>query len=209
MGCDIHLVCEKRRVKKGWFRYGKPKPNSSEWEKCFEPMNKELEWRSCKISSDKPWSDRHYGMFAKLADVRNYDNLEHLPIRGFPRDASFDTFYEYTLKIVPDESYNLDSDDIVSESTAKKWIEDGSSEEITLLNMPKYWRDYKYINNPDYHSPNWCSLQELEEAVKEIFYEKEIDDYVAYAGEWLALVYYMKGLEVAGYETRCVFWFDN
>lgn len=38
---------------------------------------------------------------------------------------------------------------------------------------------------------------------------KRSKKYTGDGGEWIALVYYMKGLEVAGYETRCVFWFDN
>lgn len=178
MGCDIHLCVEKRRTKKGWFRYGKPKPNSSEWEKCFEPMEVDLEWRSCNISSDKPWSNRHYGMFAKLADVRNYGDLEHLPIRGFPKDACLNTYCKYLLRVVSDESFDMNDDMTVPKSRAEYWIKDGSSYEIIVPNAPSHWGNRKFITHPDFHSPNWCSCQELEDAVKEVFYAKEIEDYL-------------------------------
>jgi hypothetical protein len=58
-------------------------------------------------------------------------------------------------------------------------------------------------------SSSKATLKELEDAVKEIFYEEEVGDYVEFSEEWLALIGYMKGLEMAGFETRCVFWFDN
>lgn len=210
MGCDIHLCVEKRRTK-GWLREFYPKPDSPELEKIFKQLDQELKWVSCSISSDIPWSVRHYGMYAKLADVRNYDNLEHLPIRGFPKDACFFTLCKYASRVVPDSDYdeNGDNYNIIPESRAEELIKKGYSKEITVQNVPRNWKDWRFVTDLTYHSPNWCTLKELEDAVKEIFYEEEIGEYVEYAEEWLALVGYMKGLETAGFETRCVFWFDN
>jgi len=208
MGCDIHLCVEKRRTK-GWFRDFSPKPYSPEWEKILKQLNQNPEWLSCNISSERPWSQRHYGVFAKLADVRNFDNLEHLPLRGFPNDACFFTLCEYARRIVPDSEYDEDNYKTIPESRANEYIKKGYSKEITVQNVPRSWKDWKFVTDSDYHSPNWCTLKELEDAVKEIFYEEEVGDYVEFSEEWLALIGYMKGLEMAGFETRCVFWFDN
>lgn len=148
-------------------------------------------------------------MFAKLADVRNYWDIKPIPDRGFPKDACLVTYCEYVLRVVSDASFDEYDSRTISESMAKDWIKDGSSYEITVPNAPSRWVNCKFITHPDYHSPNWCSLKELEDAVKEIFFKEEIGEYVAGSEEWLALVNYMKGLEMAGLETRCVFWFDN
>ena len=211
MGCDIHLVVEKRRVKKGWFRHYQPQPNSKEDKKILkQDILPDKEWSSCLITRNGTWGDRLYSMFAILADVRNYGDREHIPLRGFPKDASMHTIFEYAREVVHDSDYKEDdSRNTVSESRASEWIRDGWSKEIPASDLPKFWREIKLITDPDYHSPNWCSLKELEDAIQEVFYEKEVDDYVLYADEWLGLLYYMKGLEKAGYETRCVFWFDN
>lgn len=210
MGCDIHLCVEKRRIKKGWFVVNKRKPGTIEFEKVFKQVITEpKDWSPCEITREDTWSNRCYGMFAKLSDVRNYWGLEHIELRGFPEDASLNTFRKYTRRVVPDESYNSEHYYTVPESRANYYLENGYSVEKTPRNPPKHWKDYKFITHPDYHSPNWCSCRELEDAVKEIFFKEEIGEYVDGSEEWLALANYMKGLEMAGFETRCVFWFDN
>ena len=209
MGCDIHLIVEKRRVKEGWFEYYKGRPADRKCETEFrQDIPIETEWWCCLITSRNTWSNRQYGMFAKLANVRNQWDIKPIPIRGLPEDMCFNTFLKYVLMVVPDSKYDVENYDTISESMAEEYVKNGYAKEITFPNIPDGWERIKFITN-EYHSANWCTSKELEEAINEIFYIKEVGDYVSSAGEWIALLYYMKGLESAGFETRCVFWFDN
>ena len=217
MDTDIHLMVEKRKAKEGWFRDYKQQPNGELEKELRRIIRSDSEWHSCSIMTyRRPWGNRHYEMFAKLANVGIRDGIEikPLPLRGFPEDACVYTFFEYALEVIPDSArndgygvgygYSLTA---VPESRADEWVKEGCSKEIMPPNV--HWPDRRFITSPSYNSPNWCTSQELEEAIKEIFYEEAVGDYVQYASEWLGLLYYMKGLEAAGYETRCVFWFDN
>lgn len=70
--------------------------------------------------------------------------------------------------------------------------------------------EQRKITDPDAHSPNWCTTQEMEDAIKEIFWNEEMQQYVGDYIEWLALLGAMKGIEQNGaYECRAVYWFDN
>lgn len=186
MGCDIHLRLERRRKE--------PKV----YNKFY---TQGTEWRPCYIFGyDKTWTDRIYGMFAALADVRNYHEVEHLPLRGFPGDACDDTKCAYTYYVMKDAEYK-DQDWAVSQSDAEKWVEDGSSEWMVVGGV-------KRVIGPDWHSPNWCTTQEMEDCMNKIFHgDKEWQgDYE----EWIALLGAMKGYESTGeFECRAVFWFDN
>ena len=224
MGCDIHLMLERRR------KYDKKHIIRPEKKNEDGTINHELswtdkkdDWRHCCIFR-KPWGDRVYGMFAYLSNVRNYfeERIEPLPDRGFPEDANHSTFIEYHCLIVPDDVAK-DNDDneryedfnYVSESDAKKYVEDGYSEKVMHKNT-NYPNDEEkeYIVHPDYHSPNYCSTEEMEKGIKMIFYKEEPDEYGNHWKcdyiEWLALLGVMKGYEESGeYECRAVYWFDN
>ena len=95
MGCDIHLRLE-RKVK-----------GQSKWQDCTI-----FGYEHC-------WSDRIYGMFAALADVRNYQNIEHLPVRGLPTDVTNKTLMLYGCQVVADAKYDWQ----YSESDAERWVE--------------------------------------------------------------------------------------
>ena len=58
------------------------------------------------------WSDKVYGMFALLNNVRNYweDKLKPLPDRGLPEDACDATLRAYCDKVIPDEQYSEKKD---------------------------------------------------------------------------------------------------
>lgn len=212
MGCDIHLKLEikpKKDIKVYNRGYG-----------YFISKSKD-KWYTCYcFGYDRCWSDRLYGMFAKLANVRNYHDLEHIELRGFPEDACDQTFGAYTLSVLPDETYeeyekstdgcNGFYENFCSETKANEWILSKCSEEITINNPtnPRL-KENKYITNPDYHSANWCTTQEMEACIDELFKDKNGEykgDYI----EWIALLGLMKGYESTGeYECRAVYWFDN
>ena len=179
MGRDIHLCVEKRRCKKGWLKYNKPTPNYKEYEKAFTPVGPDSEWESCAISFFRPWGERYYSMFDKLMNLKREF--------GLPKDVHIRTFCESALRVVPDLIYNDDDFETISESAANDLIISGWSKEITHPNAPA---GDKFITHPDYHSAKF-------------------GEYIDDSNEWFALIGYMKGLEMAGYETRCVFWFDN
>ena len=188
MGCDIHLRIEQKR------------------------KTETDDWRLCELTRENSWGDRVYGMFALLADVRNYWELEHLPVRGFPKDAANGTYLDYCYIVIPDEEYENKRDyyedskfHYVKESLADKWIADGSSEEIEFESC---FKDNRKITGPDWHSASWCTVEEMRKCVNETFYKdgKWTGDYI----EWLSLLGAMEGIEKSGeYDCRAVFWFDN
>lgn len=79
MGCDIHLYGEKRDGTK-WTHVELPTKPMHQGSTYMEP----------------PLSYRSYGMFAFLAGVRNYSDIEPISEpRGFPADASPEVTKEY------------------------------------------------------------------------------------------------------------------
>lgn len=175
MGCDIHLRLEIKA--KG-----------------------QSKWENCKIIGyDRCWGFRDYRMFAALADVRNENDIEHLPVRGIPIDATRSTLLAYGYEVVKDAEKQCDFQ--CGESRAKYWV--------------KYFSEYiesngiQYVSSPDFHTPNWYTTQEMEDCVNRIF-KNDDDSYKGGYIEWLALLGAMKGYEQSGeYECRAVFWFDN
>lgn len=168
MGCDIHLYVEIRNRK-----------------------NKERGWYSTSFKGD--FSNRTYGMFAALNNVRNHWNLKPLENRGIPDDLGNEAFHGYYKYVTENET---DNEYEYSEEEAKGWVEYGYS---TI----KEENGNKYCSNPDWHSANWCTTKELEECYNQVFEKKEYD-YI----QWLALINYMKTFEEE-YDVRAVFWFDN
>lgn len=188
MGCDIHLHLERRKI-----------ANSQD--------NLKHEWRRCQIIGyGGEWSDRIYGMFALLANVRNYSDYEPIEQRGFPTDADYRTKLLYSVRVIPNEEYEkytfYEDGRYCRKSQADKWIRQGCSEPIEIVT------GQSYVTHPDWHSPNWCTAQEMEQCVTQLFFRdgEWIGDYF----EWKILSDVMKLYEESGeYECRAVFWFDN
>ena len=181
MGCDIHLMLE--------YRHRKMNDKPSEWKSCLITKNNDL----------RGWSVHNYHMYALLANVRNYNDDISLPIRGIPSDATYDTMSRYCLQIIDDEQYKY-VERTCRKSQAEEWIRQGISHRYDL-------GDYnEYISNPDWHTPNWCTTQEMEDCINKSFKKYNLYDYT----EWFALLGSMKGYEMNGeFECRAVFWFDN
>lgn len=188
MGCDIHLKLEiKLKKDKKWNEYYTEKAGP---------------WKHGYIFGyNSTWSDRIYGMFAQLADVRNYNNFEHIPLRGFPEDCNIKTVSSYCYMVTSEVKDNY-NDWEVYEETAEEWV--------TKYNSKYYTIDDKlFVSCPDYHSPNWCTTQEMEDCINKLF-KNEDGTYEGDYIEWLALLGAMKGYELSGeYECRAVYWFDN
>lgn len=234
MGCDIHLRLE-RRLKKEKKIVISPEEkdengNIIKEEKTF--TDNDLTWRSCRnIPYGETWGDRVYGMFALLADVRNYWDCKPIENRGFPIDADINTIENYMFKIatwLPDNAYEDDNGfslngRMISKNKARSFAlknykcyeysyETSIFKEITPTDewFSKYDDEkIKFIEDPDYHSPNWCSTYEMEECIEKVFKNENGEwngDYI----EWMGLLGAMKGYETSGeYEVRAVFWFYN
>lgn len=188
MGCDIHLRLEKKLKKeKVW--------NKFYTEKCV--------WKNCSIfNANYEWRDRIYGMFAVLADVRNHWDFEHLPLRGFPKDACLCTVKCYAIPVVDEYKYEWEKKSCILRKDAEKQVHDGYSEMINVDGDD-------FCSVGDYHSPNWCTTQEMEDCINKVFKDKN-GNWTGEPYEWLALLGAMKGYEWTGeYEVRAVFWFDN
>ena len=188
MGCDIHLKLEKKlRKDKKWNEFYTEK--AGKWKTCYIFQNNET------------WSDRVYGMFALLANVRNYYDLKPIPLRGLPNDCCSTTLSCYG-QVVCDEKKDEYREWEVPREEAERWVKEGESDYYNI-------NDVEYVSNPDWHSPNWCTTQEMEECINKLFKNEDgtyHGDYI----EWLALLGAMKGYEQSGeYECRAVFWFDN
>ena len=168
MGCDIHLYVEIRSKK-----------------------NKEWGWYSTSFKGE--FSNRTYGMFAALNNVRNHWGLKPLENRGIPNDIGNEVFHEYYKYVTKEET---DNEHECSEEQANKWVNNGGSTIISRYNS-------KYCSDPDWHSANWCTPKELEDCYNQVFEKKEYD-YL----QWVALINYMETFEEE-YDVRAVFWFDS
>ena len=151
----------------------------------------DVDWSHCSFHGD--FSCRNYKMFAALNNVRNDFGIKPLENRGIPSDLSYLTFSKYYLSV----DDNIISNDTISSNKADECVKHGISKLITRYS-------HRYISNPDFHSPNWCTTKELSECYDKVFKDGEVDV------DWLALIGYMEMLESEeDYEVRAVFWFDN
>ena len=184
MGCDIHLHIEKRHRKSV--------------EKGF------TNWWQGDIYGE--FSDRNYKMFAYLADVKSDGDDERVvPDRGIPDDVADSTQDYYMHPIMDDEKtfewYYDHPCRPVTLKTAEDWAKRCGSK---IVNRYSTDDKYKDVTDPDYHSYNWCTTDELEECIK----KAESSDW-GVAAAWKALLAYMRAYEEGGYEVRAVYWFDS
>jgi hypothetical protein len=139
---------------------------------------------------------RHYGVFAKLADVRNQENwgIKPLEARGFPEDSSYAAKGDNYMYICSDNSDNYDN--ACTREQAERWVKHGSN---------YIGEDKKFVSHPDWHSHSWVTSKELKEALEDPNVQYEPKEDPGYA----ALLAQMEKYEELGFETRVVFWFDN
>ena len=83
MGCDIHLKLEKRKINKTYYTHENFHHDGTITEEIRETpeFKTSRDWHTVQLTLNNCWGDRVYGMFAKLADVRNYFQQKIEPIR--------------------------------------------------------------------------------------------------------------------------------
>jgi hypothetical protein len=159
MGCDIHCYIEY-----------KPCADSDFWKNFGQGFN----------------PGRNYGIFAKIAGVRNYDDiLPVTPLKGYPENAAFWTREDYW-------TYIGEGDNKCTQEDAERWVASGDSRWNARSNA---------VSNPDWHSHTWLNLEEYKQVVSEFADEHE--------PEYVTILRVMESLESAGLQTRLVIWFDN
>lgn len=194
MGCDIHGFIEyKAKDEKDW--------RSKSWHNFGAEFH----------------LDRNYIMFAFLAGVRNYWEDKGLKssvynLKGIPDDIGFwtqDSYYMYISDDLADDDYR---ENTISRKRAIEWVDMGLS---------KYYLFRKdenvalFVSNPDYHTPSWLTLPEYRNTIdaainfRNTKFPEEGQVGLDWAAEYLGVLAAMAALEIVGYETRFVFWFDN
>ena len=185
MGCDIHLTVEHRRKKN-------PYPNDVH------------EWYD--VGFNGTFSSRIYGMFARMAKVRDYYGNKYkvqFEPRGLREDVAWTRTNKCYLNVIGDKGAIEWGEHYCSKENAERWVENGLSEWIG--------KDHRTLTDPDYHSYSWLTTQELRQCFDDCFKDengnyKPNSDYV----EWLGLISLCEGIESDGInECRVVFWFDN
>lgn len=176
MGCDIHLMVET-----------KPR-NANRWSDAgfFDQF-------SCRV----------YGMFARMAKVREYENTYKVQFkpRGIPNDISWFTQRRFFLYTTEEQDAAEWCDNYCLMKDAERWVRQGFSKWVDA--------EHRMVTRPDYHSHSWLSTNELRQCFDDCFKDENgnlFGDYI----EWLGLVSLCEGIESSGtHECRVVFCFDN
>jgi len=204
MGCDIHIYIEYKNRK---IRSDGSKHN---WLSHGGRIN----------------GGRNYGLFALMADIRNYDELSvAVAPRGMPDDAAYYAVNDDRMYICEEAG-----DNYVKMKRAEQWVNDGSS---IFIND----RDGKpvCVTNPDWHSHSWLTTNEFESIfntyleMENVWHTSRVNNHQelvnhnniskeSWAYEppnmniepsYQAILASMKRFEELGYDARIVFWFDN
>lgn len=138
-------------------------------------------------------------MFVILGNVNNNEGIEHIPHRGFPTDCSFGNFHQYYVRVHDNDGLPmLDSD--ISRDKAEEYVSQGKSQWSQSMGID-------YISDPEKQMANWCTTNEMEDAVNKAF-RNDDGSYRDGCDSWLAMVGTMKGYERSGrYECRAIYWF--
>lgn len=183
MGCDIHLMVEMRE-----------KPS----------LGRKSTW--CGAGFVGEFSVRIYGMFARMAKVRDYYGdlckVQFEP-RGLPNDITFWAQLIFYMRVTAISEAIEWGSGYCTKEDAERWVSQGLSE----------WYDESHmlLTNPDHHSHSWLTTQELRQCFDDCFKKKD-GTYYPYSdyAEWLGLVSFCEGVESDGkHECRVVFAFDN
>ena len=185
MGCNIHLRIEKRK-------------------RVNPYTNIRHEWDNVGFYGE--FSFRIYGMFARMAKVREYYGDKYkvqLKPRGLPDDMNYRSTESFYLYVTDNEIAVNWGEHYCLKKMAEKWVKEGCSE----------WVDENHtrITDPDLYFYSWLTTQELRQCFDDCFKQedgtyKPNSDYA----EWLGLVSLCEGIESDGiHECRVIFAFND
>lgn len=146
---------------------------------------------------------RHYELFGHIAGVRS--PVEPVvPPRGVPEALSFHSRFDNTVFI--DYEGDGKREGHTTPERAQRWVETAGCKYVLVREGDER---PGWVTNPDWHSHTWLTLDEFREALTRTDAEAEREGYTTGTDEYWALVAAMKYLEIRGYTTRVVIWFDN
>lgn len=141
---------------------------------------------------------RNYDVFAYMAHVRG-NPMYGFPPRGLPDLASSTVFDYFYLNVVSSyDDYRKNTANLMHISEYSKL----SGKDYLL----KFKTEYDtYVQNPDYHTPSWLTLDELAQ-IRSMTLEGDKNSYHILD----PVIAMMRSLEGSGTKrTRLVFFFDN
>jgi len=145
---------------------------------------------------------RNYQMFGLLSNgVRGYSG--GLEPKGLPIDVGYQAQADSRIRINKDitEDGYYEGGYCVTLKTAQDWEKRLGCKIHYLTDGEPYT-----VDDPDWHSHTWLTLEELEKAINEY---KEITNSQAGIGLYIAVKDMMKSMQSNGIESRLVIWFDN
>ena len=207
MGCDIHVLME-RRYKGAWVPVNpEPYPEPPEGYDYSQrlPWGAYTEINALEELADaaKPFVDRvpsrskwfyfrrNYEAFTQLAGVRGPEDEAFAPPKGAPDDASDQVFETLHLRVG-----DQDGQGVVTRKTAERW----GRWSPTLRN------GVEYIWNVDLHTPSWYTLEELHNHIDRIG-KGDVDRDVLELTKEMFRICKLYKLDQAA--VRVIFAFDN
>lgn len=139
---------------------------------------------------------RNYFLFEALAGIMG-KKKPLIPPKGIPLTASSIVKNYYLADVVDDVD---DCDEGIERREAEEYIQKGFSH---------YWHnDNTLISRPDWHTPSWLTLKEINQVLQHAQIEKE-----SLARQFLIVIDLMEAIErwdrIGKNTSRFVFWFDN
>lgn len=139
------------------------------------------------------------GMRERLQNFFDTPDKSIPPTRGLPEDVGDDVI-DYLFKpaaLEYDEEHRYG--EYFLQSHVDRWVEEGLS---FPLNRGKEIR----YSDPDCHSFNWCTTDEIKACIDDVFLDKKTNTYKGDYAEWLGLHAYMKTLDDSQeYKVRAVY----
>lgn len=151
--------------------------------------------------------DRDYMVFGALSENGRgayYGEISPVvPQKREVSDMNFMTSSDYYL-VVSDEY--AESEGCCSRNSAEMWVKKGSSIVVKRNEEGQITK----ITNPDWHGLNWCSPDELEQAINAANKAKKaVDERWGISPFWYAVLAATRALETDKTECRIIYWFDN
>ena len=188
MGCDIHMYFE--------YTDNETIERSLKGEKNGNGQLIKPYWRDI---GGRINPGRNYAMFGFLSKGVRSDFDNGFEPKGLPPfdDLGYSSRNDSVCYITKDGE---DENETTLER-ALKWAESGCK--IHYRGGEPTW-----VDHPDWHSHNWLTTSEYEQAINNYIEYAKNDDW-GVPVEYGAMLAAMKYLETNGYTARVVFWFDN
>lgn len=150
--------------------------------------------------------NRNYGMFGYLTNGKvRYDDalIDLFDPKGLPQNVGWLTSTDVRVWVTDDGK----EENSCTVESALKWNKNYGCKLEYAHDDPT---QVVAVDNPDWHTYSWLTLDEYKLVIKTIQKHAKKKDTDLWIGvDYIALLDTMKSLEKNGMVTRFVFWFDN